>query len=443
MTAQAPPETAPGGSDGDVLDLVGVGFGPSNLALGILLEEENTTREPASRTTARFLEKQPHFGWHDGMLLPGTDMQISFLKDLVTQRNPVSSYSFLNYLHDRGRLSAFINLSTFTPSRHEFHDYLSWAAGRVTVPVSYGTSVERISWNGDHYEVTTSSSRGQEILRARSVVLGTGIRPHLPEGVETSARVFHNHQLLSHLAQVPSLDHRTFVVVGAGQSAAEVVKHLYDTYPEAQIHNSFRGFGYTPSDSTPFANQIFDPEAVDGHYTAPAELKRELLVKHRLTNYSAVDEDLINELYQHCYDEQVAGTRRLHMHKVTRAEITGQTDDHATVQISDLADRDTRNVTADAVIYATGFRPSSPCDLLDSTVDVTGAFVDGLSVVDRDYRLHLPRETNQVGGIYLNGNVEHSHGLTSSLLSNVAIRAQDILTSITDNPVTTKENNHV
>ena len=85
MTAQAPPETAPGGSDGDVLDLVGVGFGPSNLALGILLEEENTTREPASRTTARFLEKQPHFGWHDGMLLPGTDMQISFLKDLVTQ----------------------------------------------------------------------------------------------------------------------------------------------------------------------------------------------------------------------------------------------------------------------------------------------------------------------------------------------------------------------
>lgn len=145
MTAQAPPETAPGGSDGDVLDLVGVGFGPSNLALGILIEEENTTREPGDRTTARFLEKQPYFGWHDGMLLPGTDMQISFLKDLVTQRDPVSSYSFLNYLHDRGRLSAFINLSTFTPSRHEFHDYLSWAAGRVTVPVSYGTSVERIS----------------------------------------------------------------------------------------------------------------------------------------------------------------------------------------------------------------------------------------------------------------------------------------------------------
>lgn len=443
MTAQAPPEAKTGGNDDDVLELVGVGFGPSNLALAILIEEENITREPGDRTTVRFVEKQPHFGWHDGMLLPGTDMQISFLKDLVTQRNPASSYSFLNYLHDWGRLSAFINLQTFTPSRHEFHDYLSWAAGRVTVPVEYGTVVERISWNGDHYEVATSSPRGQKALRARSVVLGTGIRPHLPEGVETSSRVFHNHQLLSHLAQVPSFDHRAFVVVGAGQSAAEVVKHLYDTYPEAQIHNSFRGFGYTPSDSTPFANQIFDPEAVDDHYTAPPELKRELLVKHRLTNYSAVDEDLINELYQHFYDEQVAGTRRLHVHKVTRAEITAQTDDHVTVQISDLADRDTRSIIADAVIYATGFRPSNPLDLLDSTVDITGAFEDGLPVVDRDYRLHLRQEENQTGGIYLNGNVEHTHGLTSSLLSNVAIRAQDILTSISDNPATAKESIHV
>ncbi|WP_297007200.1 lysine N(6)-hydroxylase/L-ornithine N(5)-oxygenase family protein [uncultured Corynebacterium sp.] len=443
MTAQAPPEAKTGGSDGDVLDLVGVGFGPSNLALAILCEEENTTRGLGDRITARYLERQPHFGWHDGMLLPGTDMQISFLKDLVTQRDPTSSYSFLNYLNDRGRLSAFINLQTFTPSRREFHDYLSWAACRVTAPVDYGTSVERIGWNGEHYEVATSSPRGRRTLRTRSVVLGTGIAPHLPDGVETSRRVFHNHQLIDHLQQIPSLDKQTFVVIGAGQSAAEVVKHLYDTYPEAQIHNSFRGFGYTPSDDTPFANQIFDPESVDDFYTAPAELKRELLVKHRLTNYSAVDEDLIDTLFQCCYDEQVAGIRRLHIHRVTCAEITGQTDDHVTVQISDLADRDTRSVTADAVIYATGFRPRDPGDLLDGTINVAGAFVDNLPVVDRDYRFHLPHETNRAGGIYLNGNVEHSHGLTSSLLSNVAVRARDILTSITESSATAKESTHV
>lgn len=443
MTSQAPPEVTNREIDETVLDLVGVGFGPSNLALAILVEEENSSLEPQEHISTRFLERQPKFCWHDGMLLPEADMQISFLKDLVTQRNPTSPYSFLNYLKDRGRLSAFINLQTFTPSRCEFRDYLSWAAGRVSVPVNYGTSVEGVAWNGDHYEVVAISPIGRETIRSRSVVLGTGIRPHLPEGVRTDRRVFHNHQLLDHLTQIPSLDHHAFVVVGAGQSAAEVVKHLYDTYPESQIHNSFRGFGFTPSDDTPFDNEIFDPESVDEFYTAPAELKRELLVRHRLTNYSAVDEDLIGELYQHCYDEQVTGKRRLHVHRVTSAEITEQDDDHVTVSISDLAGRAVHSVVADAVIYATGFRPRDPGEFLDSSIDVSGAFADGLPVVDRDYRLHLRREEDVAGGIYLNGNVEHTHGLTSSLLSNVAVRAQDILTSVTENPATAKESIHV
>ncbi|MBQ3659658.1 MAG: PDZ domain-containing protein, partial [Bacteroidales bacterium] len=36
-------------------------------------------------------------------------MQVSYLKDLATLRNPRSGFSFVSYLHDRGRLVDFIN----------------------------------------------------------------------------------------------------------------------------------------------------------------------------------------------------------------------------------------------------------------------------------------------------------------------------------------------
>ncbi len=114
---------------GEVLDIVGIGFGPANLALSIAIEEHNAAASE-SPVRARFFEKQPSFSWHPGMLLEGATMQIAFPKDLVTFRNPTSSYSFFSYLHDRGRLVDFVNHQTFfPPTRHEFQDYLQWAAG--------------------------------------------------------------------------------------------------------------------------------------------------------------------------------------------------------------------------------------------------------------------------------------------------------------------------
>src|ERR1700712_1526142 len=90
-------------SGGPIHDLVGIGFGPSNLGLAIALEEQG------SGLSTRFVERQEAFGWHRGMLLEDATMQISFLKDLVTLRNPASGFSFLAYLKERGRLVDFIN----------------------------------------------------------------------------------------------------------------------------------------------------------------------------------------------------------------------------------------------------------------------------------------------------------------------------------------------
>ena len=120
-------------------DLIGIGFGPSNLALAIALQEQ--AAQGGAPVDALFIEKQPRFAWHPNMLLDHAHMQISFLKDLATLRNPASPYTFLNYLHAKHRLQDFINLKTFYPSRHEFNDYLSWAASHFSEQCAYGEEV--------------------------------------------------------------------------------------------------------------------------------------------------------------------------------------------------------------------------------------------------------------------------------------------------------------
>lgn len=415
---------------GQEVDLLGIGFGPSNLALAIALEEARAASPDRAVPSAAFVEAKPQFGWHDGMLLPETTMQISFLKDLVSLRSPTSRYSFLSYLHARNRLADFINMKTFFPTRREFHDYLNWAAAQVQLPVSYGTRAMRIEWRGGGFEITTEHRTGtlvtQDTIRAQRLVVGAGIRPVLPQGVSPGPRVFHNHQLLDHLAALPSRPKGRFLVVGSGQSAAEVAAYLHDSYPEAEVHASFRRFGYSPSDDTPYANRIFDPASVDDFYTAPQPLKTRLRETHLATNYSAVDGELIEALYRREYDEKITGRRRLYVHRVTEVARQQAGTDGVSVTLRDLGDRHQVDLEVDAVIYATGFAPFDLRGMLGATLDVSAAYDGDLPRVARDYSLELPGLERR---IYLNGGVEHSHGMTSSLLSNVAVRASDILRS--------------
>ena len=131
-------------------DLIGVGFGPSNLALAVRLAENGGA--PGAHC---FIERQPEFGWHRGMLLDDSRMQISFLKDLVTMRDPKSRFTFINYLFERGRLQDFVNLKNFYPTRIEFHDYLRWVASAFDDQVHYGESVTQIEPVTDENEPRT------------------------------------------------------------------------------------------------------------------------------------------------------------------------------------------------------------------------------------------------------------------------------------------------
>ncbi|ORB69629.1 lysine N(6)-hydroxylase/L-ornithine N(5)-oxygenase family protein [Mycobacterium shinjukuense] len=398
-------------------ELLGIGFGPSNLALAIAAAERGMR--------AVFVEAQPTFGWHRGMLLPGARMQIPFLKDLVTLRNATSDYTFINYLSERGRLVEFIDRHTLFPSRVEFHDYLEWAADRVAADVRYGHRVVEVSCGEPGFVVRADP---EWVVEAHTLVLGTGLRPVLPGGVAESARQWHSHSLLNGLAALNCASPQRFAVVGAGQSAAEVVGYLHETYPQAQVHGVFARYGYSVVDDSPYVNRIFAPSAVDDFYGANQSARQRLLDYHRSANYSAVDPELIDDLYSREYAERVAGRRRLFMHNASEVAGTQEYPDRVRLTIANLANHSTETLDCAAVVYATGYAPTDVRRFLGEVANRYEFDRDQRPVVSRDYRL-VPKP-GAPGDVYLNGSVEHTHGLASSLLSNVAVRAHDIVSAV-------------
>jgi L-ornithine N5-oxygenase len=418
----------------DIHDVLGIGFGPSNLALAIAVQEHNARVPDDERIQAGFLEKQPRFGWHRGMLIDDATMQVSFLKDLVTMRDPTSGFSFLSYLREQGRLVDFLNQKTLFPLRIEFHDYFEWAAARVDSLVEYGSevvSVDPVTVEGEvrRFDVTSRDPVDPErtiVRRARNLVVATGMEPHLPPGTVLSDRVWHNSELMPRVAELArsGAPVRRAVVLGAGQSAAEAVDYLHRSFPEAEVCSVFSKYGYTPADDSPFANRIFDPEAVDIYYHAPRGVKQSLFDYHRATNYSVVDMDLIEALSRTMYQEKVQGRQRLRMLNVSRIREVEPRGDRLDVTVEYLPTGEREVLTADVLVHATGYRPQDLGERLGGLGKLCLRDDEDALLVGRDHRVVTAAHVS--AGIYLQGGTEHTHGITSTLLSNTAVRAGEI-----------------
>lgn len=414
-------------------DVIGVGFGPSNLALAAALDEKT---QPGPRV--HFYECHPKFSWHGGMLLAGATMQVHFLKDLVTLRNPVSRFGFLSYLHDRERLVDFINHKALFPSRVEFHDYLEWAAGLLADYVSYGCEVTRIEPGTEPHESGYLRVRfnqagtdvgASRVRHTRSVVLAPGLQPRLPSGVSESERVWHSSGLLGRLEGLAADKRWRFTIVGAGQSAAEVAAYLHSRYPQSQVRAVLSPYGYTPADDSPFVNHIFDPSAVGEFYQAPGTVRRMLSERHSNTNYSVVDQELIEALYSTWYQEKVVNERRLLIDNTSRVLDVTEEDGCLSLTIETLTTGDKRAVESDFLVYATGYRPTPPEDLLaPDLLRLCRREKTGQLSVARDYRLCMKEGVPY--DIYLQGATDYTHGLSSTLLSNTAVRAGEIADSL-------------
>lgn len=418
-------------------DVVGIGFGPSNLSLAIAMEEFRA-KGPGNEISSLFFERQTSFGWHRNMLLPSATMQISFLKDLVTFRNPTSGFSFIAYLHASGRLPQFVNNQDFFPTRQEFHQYLEWAQAQVAERIEYGAEVTSIRMppgtdpeeGADRLllEVAGGPGRAARVVEARNVVISTGLVPTMPEGAERDERVWHSSEFLDKYRRMDRRELRRVAVVGAGQSAAEITRFLYDELPHAQVSAIIPSYGYSVADDTPFANRIFDPSAVDDYYFGTDQTREAFWRYHRNTNYSVVDDEVIRDLYRRSYDDEVRGVTRLQVLNLTRVTGVKRAGAETRVSLQVGPDAEVRELDFDLLVCATGYNGMEPTGLLADLDRHCLRDEAGRYRVERDYRIVTSPEMRC--GIYLQGGTEHTHGLTSSLLSNLAVRSGEIADSI-------------
>ncbi len=406
-----------------VHDLIGIGFGPSNVALAIALEENRGAGRPLD---ALFIEKQPRFAWHPHMLLNDAHMQISFMKDLATLRNPTSRFTFINYLHQKGRLPDFINLKSFFPSRHEFNDYLGWAAEQFEHACAYGEEVVEVQPELQGGEVVSLRVRSRDAQgrvtqrRARNLVVSVGGAARIPDSfrpLRDDRRVFHSSTYLRDMAR--HADARHIAVLGSGQSAAEIFMDLQGRAGAPQVDLIMRARSIKPSDDSPFVNEIFNSDFTDHVFSRHTDERAALLNEFRHTNYSVADMELIQQIFKTLYQQRVNGGNRLAL--LQRHDVRAVRADEAGVHLT-LWDRNAmreRTVRYDAVVLATGYSREHHKALLAPLAPYLGSHE-----VDRHYRLQATPGFHPA--IYLQGACEASHGLSDTLLSVTSVRTGEI-----------------
>ncbi|WP_068026031.1 SidA/IucD/PvdA family monooxygenase [Nocardia mexicana] len=411
------------------VDVLAIGAGPANLALAVALEESGAT---ALAENTLLLEQHPDVKWQRNLLLPWARSQVSFLKDLVTLRNPRSRYSFLNFLHERRQLDEFVNLSTFNPYRWELSEYQQWVAHSLEhVRVRYGARVRQAEpRRGADGRIVgwTVQLAGGDRISCRDLVFGTGRDPHVPDVfAELPAdRIIHSTQYCSRIAEVDGARPVRPVVVGGAQSAAEMFMALHSDLPAAAPTMVVRSIGLQNYQTSKFVNELFYSSFVDEFYYSEGEARRRILDEMHLTNYAGLAPPFLDELYSMLYRQKMLGQQRsriLPMTDVVSARMDGE---EVVLELRDLRSGQLEPMRCDLVLLGTGYSPEMPA-LVRDLADRVG--LPGIEVTRR-YRMELGGSAR--GAVYLQGVNEATHGISDTLISVLAHRSQDIVDDLID-----------
>ncbi|MFD6417779.1 SidA/IucD/PvdA family monooxygenase [Streptomyces sp. NPDC060194] len=418
-----------------VHDVVVAGFGPSGIALAAAVEDHDDTRPGAPALRAAYLERAADSAWQPHQVLPGTDIQHHFLRDLATPRDPGSRFTFTRFLHGSGRFYPFTLLGGYV-SRLEWSEYVQWAAAQVRTAPEYHREVLRVEPVADGDGVVRTARVVSRDPRdgtlhehlGRNVVLATGHVPRIPAVFADAVgeRVFHASEFLPRMQALAASGEpvRRYAVIGAGQTAGETVLHLAAADPAAQIHSLVRHQGFRLYELGHFSNEAYFPEATDYFYGLRGPARERALGQARATNYSAVDPDVSTALYQAAYQDRLTGADRLHLHR--RTEVTGveATATGVRLETAEVFTREAGLLEVDAVILCTGYtEPELPAPLAPFAAHLRRE--EGRLAVTRAFRAETDERCEV--GIYLDGMTEWRHGIASATsFSQMADKADTV-----------------
>lgn len=241
-------------------DVVCVGFGTKGLALSTVLADHDPTQK------VLVVERDDHFNGDLGFAATNSSAGSTFLRDLITLRNPRSEYTFINFLHETNLLIAFTNASQLITSRQLTARYMTWVAEKI----------QRLGWVAFNKEVvnikpTKVASDGQVNqwtvdLRAKGngaaskitckrLVVATGAQSRLPDAL-ASPKLSANVMSMDRSKELIERVHRAnqplnIAIIGADQEAVELFEHLIAAPGQHRATMILPGSALRVEDGTP------------------------------------------------------------------------------------------------------------------------------------------------------------------------------------------------
>ncbi|MFI8417131.1 lysine N(6)-hydroxylase/L-ornithine N(5)-oxygenase family protein [Serratia sp. NPDC078593] len=394
--------------------LFGIGAGPANLSLASLLHDKPDV-------TNLFIDQKPAFSWHDDQMIEGATLQVSLFKDLSTLSDPSNKFTFMSYLHEKGRIYHFLNAQFDEIPRREFRNYMAWAAEKND-NVLFGERVLHIDFDGV-FRIETDKRH----LTADNLAIGVGTKPWVPDFAvsQLDDSQFHVSQ---YMKKNNNLAGKRVVIVGGGQSGAEAFLDL-SSKPQSERPKHItwlsRRRNFFPIDDSTFTNDFYMPCYSEYFSKLPLHLRQKTNQENVLTS-DGISESTLRAIYQKLYCLKFITPGELGFDLLTNRSVdnvmrTSQGRWRVDYQHCDVEYAE--QVEADVIIWATGYRPAEK-RFLDGIKDRIHYENDEF-VVDDDFAIVWdgPRKNN----IFVQNAVRGQRGLPDVNLSLNAWRAQRIM----------------
>ena len=434
-----------------IYDIIGIGIGPFNLGMAALAAS-------IPELNCLFIDQNPEFNWHLGMMLDNARLQVPFYADLVTLADPRNQFSFLSFLKAKQRMFRFAILENYFITRKEYNDYCRWVANQLTC-LQFGLRCEAIRYDDTEkvyaIYVRDVSSQVEAVYYCKQLVLGVGSIPYVPdnltlnpspvgEGLSSvgcsrslaTARddnhlIFHSSDYLYFKERL--LTKKAVTIVGSGQSAAEIFSDLlsHSTQFSKGLNWFTRNHEFYPMDYSSFSLEKTSPEYIDHFYRlSPAKKKERLATQDHL--YKGINFSLIQEIYCELYQLGLNNdTNHIGLYsnsELQRLTKTGNDEIELSFYHSESEQSFTHN--AEAVILATGYKQQVPefaepiKDLIKWTPDPSTGTGQVQYKVKRNYSI------DAANSIFVQNAELHTHGFNAPDLGMGPYRNSIILNAI-------------
>ena len=408
-----------------VYDFIGIGIGPFNLGLACL-------SEPVEGLNGFFLDKNPGFDWHTGMMLESAHLQTPFIADLVTLADPTSPYSLLNYMKQKGKIYSFYIREDFFLMRKEYNQYCQWACSQLS-NLRWNTHVEYVSYDDElaAYRIRATDTRSgtQHEWFARHLILGTGPTAWLPEcSLPHRQRLTHSSEYLVNKAALQ--EKRSITVLGSGQSAAEIYYDLLTDIDRFgyQLNWITRAPRFYPLEYTKLTLEMTSPEWVDYFHDLPPGKRDELNARHK-NLYKGINSSLINDIYDLLYVKQLDG--ELDVNLFTHSALTDMRwlpQGEFELSLHQLEQDCTFTRRTEGLVVATGYQYRPPA-FLEGVTRRLRWDEKGRYDVQRNYSIDYHNQ------IFVQNAELHTHGFVTPDLGMACYRNSVLLRELTGREV--------